>query len=156
MNEPSTQWFSFIDDQNRFRIGGALCRHNPEYNGGEGFLKEQIRLKNKEYVLYKIPKGNILSLNIKNVGDCNCDHKDGTHTHPYAVRVFIKRELQKYNKPSRVPNKPSSFRAKHAIYLKDRNNEKQLVYYHKDQEKRERFQNTYKFKLAKKYGWEFK
>ena len=157
MKEPSTQWISWIDNNDKFRIGGVLSRHNIESDGGQGFVKEQERLKKKQYVLYRIAQGQVLSLNLKTSPPCNCEHiKEKPHIHPYAKRVFIKRQLQLYNKPARIPDKVSQFKAKHAVSLKDKDGEMCVVYYHRDPEKRTRFMSSHKYRLAKQYGWEFK
>ena len=149
------QWVSYIENNNKFRIGGTLVKHNEETDGGMGFIKEQERLSERNYVLYKGCKGNIISMQVKENNNCTCDWKKGPHSHPYAVTVFIKRKMQYYKKPTNVPESAIAFKGAYAIKLKDNQGIEQVVYYNRDRMKRERFIKTHKFKLAKKYGWNF-
>lgn len=155
-NEIPGQWVSYIENNNRFRIGGILVKHDENEDGGMGFIKEQQRMADKNYVLYKGCIGNIISLQVKEYNNCTCDWKNGPHSHPYATTVFIKRKTQYYKKPVNVPKSAISFKASYAVKMKDNEGEEQVVYYNRDRMKRERFVNTHKYKLAVKYGWEFK
>ena len=144
------QWFHYIDNNNNYRTGGLIVVHSPNAEGGLGFLKEQERLKSKQYIMYKTPLGNTTSLQLKEVTDCDCPD-DSYHPHPFATKIYIRRHKSQYKKPT-VPKK---FNPRHAVFLKDEDGVEQIVYYNRDRMKRERFKTTHKYKIAVKYGWVF-
>ena len=66
--------------------------------------------------------------------------------------LYFKSPYNNYQTDWTVPKK---FNPRHAVFLKDENGDEQIVYYNRDQMKRERFKTTHKYKIAVKDGWFF-
>ena len=159
LNEPGQQEFFYIDNNNNFCSGGLLVYHDEKKENG-AFLN--LRKKKLKYVLYRSRKNSILSLQTVEQKNCKCS-KPELHPHPYCTRAWIKREKQRYVRPTNVPDKyynlesipPSMRNLNKVVMLPDENGVEQILYYNSRQAKVERFRSTHKFKKAKKYGWVF-
>jgi hypothetical protein len=118
---------------NKFRSGGWIIAKDGQVIEGD---------KGKKYIMYKPhnlsqPPIPIQLENIKELYVFSADQlEELKSTRPV-----------KFNKPGKVTNYP--------VYLLDKNGEKVVVYYAKDNSKKTKFINTKKFERAQKNGWEF-
>lgn len=129
LTEPTDQEFVYINSEGKYCSGGWL--RFPQ----DPAKKEDCHTE--MWVLYSARNRRLVSLQLQpNSADS-----------PWAVRVFIRRELVGYKRPTEPTN--------HPVYLPDRNGNQQIVYYGKRAQKAERFMSTGKFARAQLYGWYF-
>ena len=128
LDEPTDQQFVYINNLGKYCSGGWLRFPRDEEK------KEDCHIS--AWVLYSARNRSIVSLQLKENPDS-----------PWAVRVWIKRELVRYRRPTVVTKWP--------VVLRDLNGVNQVVYYGSRREKAARFMSTGKFERAQRYGWVF-